>query len=262
MSKATREKRRQEQANGIVPVTAVPPVPLLRLDFGSGPNVREGFEGVDRLPFGGKVKHVVDLAARDPWGMKKRADSPLPFKPWPWPDASVEEAHSSHFVEHLDRFERVHFFNELYRVLAPGGKATIICPNWSSSRAYGDPTHQWPPMGVFWFFYLTRQWRVGVDAECQRCRGAGHPYDAQGHVIPAPCRDCGGKGRIFVPGNAPHTDAEHDPQGYTCDFDWMAVYGVNPEITVRSEDWQRFALSHYIESAHDIHATLTKTPRA
>lgn len=119
---------------------AAEPTPLLKLDFGCGKCQRDGFEGVDCIDFG--QKHVLDLR-----------------QPWPWPANSVEEAHSSHFIEHLDGAERVHFFNELYRVLVPGGKATIIAPHWSNDCAYGDPTHKWPPISNWTFLYLFKQWR-------------------------------------------------------------------------------------------------------
>lgn len=115
----------------------------MKLDFGCGPNKREGFLGVDSRPFDGKVDVVHDLRT-----------------PWPWTDNSVEEANASHFVEHLTANERVHFVNELWRVLIPGGKCQIITPHWASCRAYGDLTHQWPPVSEFWFYYLSREWRA------------------------------------------------------------------------------------------------------
>lgn len=114
----------------------------LRLDLGCGPNKREGFHGVDALAFDGKVDTVMDLR-----------------QTWPWKDGSVDEVHSSHFVEHLTGAERVPFFNEMFRVLRGGAKATIIVPSWTSERAYGDPTHQWPPVTGFSFYYLNKQWR-------------------------------------------------------------------------------------------------------
>ncbi len=112
----------------------------LKLDFGCGKNPREGFEGVDAMDFGQKWK--VDLR-----------------KKWPWPDESVEEAHCSHFVEHLTGPERIHFVNELHRVLKQGAKCQVITPHWCSARAYGDLTHQWPPVSEFWFYYLSKDWR-------------------------------------------------------------------------------------------------------
>lgn len=177
------------------------PVPLLKLDFGSGPNPREGFEGVDRLHFGGKVRHVLDLRKR-----------------WPWPDNSVAEAHSSHFAEHLTAAERCHFVNELYRVLVPDGKCSLIVPHWASCRAYGDPTHQWPPVSEFWFYYLSRAWRAQ---------------------------------------NAPHTDAEHWPEGFACDFEATWGYAFHPEIQLRAQEAQAFAANFYKEAIYDMHASLT-----
>jgi len=71
----------------------------------------------------------------------------------------VEEVHCSHFVEHLTAPERIIFVNELHRILVPDGKATIITPYWASCRAYGDLTHQWPPVSEMWFLYLDKNWR-------------------------------------------------------------------------------------------------------
>jgi SAM-dependent methyltransferase len=116
----------------------------LKVDFGCGPNKREGFVGCDVIKFD-NVDYVFDI------GKEK----------FPFADNSVEEAHASHFVEHLDATERVHFVNELYRVLKPGAKATIIVPHWASCRAYGDLTHKWPPVSEFWFYYLDKGWRAG-----------------------------------------------------------------------------------------------------
>jgi SAM-dependent methyltransferase len=117
------------------------PVPALKLDLGCGKNKREGFLGVDSRDFPG-VDQVVDLRG-----------------PWPWKDSSVDEVHCSHFVEHLTAAERIHFVNELHRVLKPGAPAQIIVPHWNSHRAYGDLTHQWPPVSEMWFFYLNKAWR-------------------------------------------------------------------------------------------------------
>ena len=114
---------------------------LLKLDLGCGKNPCEGFEGVDSRDFGQRYK--LDLT-----------------KTWPWHNGTVNEAHASHFVEHLTGPERVHFVNELYRVLILGGKCQLITPHWASCRAYGDLTHQWPPVSEFWFYYLNKDWRA------------------------------------------------------------------------------------------------------
>ncbi len=175
---------------------------MVKIDLGCGKNKKLGFVGVDQIAFPG-VDVVTDIAD----GL------------WPWEAGEVEEAHASHFVEHLTAQQRVHFYNELWRVLKVGGQATIIVPHWCSNRAYGDPTHQWPPVSEMSFFYLDRKWRAE---------------------------------------NAPHTDAEHWPQGYRCNFTTTWGYGIHPAIQVRNQEFQQFAISFYKEAAQDLHATLTK----
>lgn len=128
----------------------------IRLDLGCGPNKNQAgdWTGVDRMKFP-CVDVVLDLAQR----MVDPDTGLVEFKAWPWADNSVDEVHSSHFVEHLEPDERIHFVNEIYRILKPGGKALLIAPYWSSQRAYGDLTHKWPPIAAFWFFYLSAEWR-------------------------------------------------------------------------------------------------------
>ena len=181
----------------------------MKLDLGCGNNKKEGFIGVDTIKFD-KVDIVADLRQK-----------------WQWEDNSVEEVHASHFVEHLDQMERCHFANELYRVLIPGGKATIIVPHWASCRAYGDPTHRWTPISEFWFFYLSKEWRMGNTE----------------------------KGLMA---NAPHTDAQWLPGGFNCDFDATWGYSMNPALASRNQEYQTFAMSWYKEACLDIMATLTK----
>lgn len=185
------------------PVVEVVSTPTLKLDFGCGPHPREGFEGVDQFQFDNKVKYVMDVKTT----------------PWPWADNSVAEAHASHFVEHLTGMERVKFVNELYRVLVPGGQCQIIVPHWASCRAYGDPTHQWPPVSEFWFYYLSKVWRES---------------------------------------NTPHDDIKYNPDGFNCDFSATWGYSLNPNLANRNQEYQQFAMSNYKEACSDLIATLTK----
>lgn len=174
----------------------------LKLDFGCGPHKSEGFQGVDAIAFDG-VDHVVDL---------RRA-------PWPWKDGTVEEARASHFVEHLTAMERIVFVNELYRILVPGGSCQIVTPHWASSRAYGDPTHQWPPVSEFWFYYLSQEWRTT---------------------------------------NAPHTDKKHLAGGYACDFEATWGYSLRPDLNLMHDERRQFAVQNYKEAVLDMAATLKK----
>jgi hypothetical protein len=150
----------------------------LKLDLGCGKNKQLGFTGVDVIKFDG-VDEVLDLA-----------------KPWPWKNDSVSEVHSSHFLEHLTGEQRILFFNELYRVLVKDAKATIITPHWRSGRAYGDLTHQWPPVVEFFWYYLDKNWRaanaphVGLNCDfaCTWGYSLAHPWnlknqEAQGFAL-------------------------------------------------------------------------------
>lgn len=147
--------------------TKLKPVEPLKLDLGCGPNPREGFIGVDVLPFDGKVGKVFDLRK----------------SPWPWASGSVDEVHSSHFLEHLTGAERVPFFNELYRVMKKDAKASIVTPHWSSGRAYGDVTHQWPPVVEMFWYYLDKGWRAAnaphVGLDCDFLATWGYSIDPQ-----------------------------------------------------------------------------------
>jgi SAM-dependent methyltransferase len=213
------QRRMEEEARAL---EAQAQSPAIKLDLGCGSNKREGFLGVDRRKFDG-VDAVADLSRPGKWRFSEQhiGGLELPLdggNGFIIPDSSIAEAHCSHFLEHLTGPQRVQFMNELYRVLRPGGTAMIITPYWCSSRAYGDFTHQWPPVGEMFFFYLNRDWRMK---------------------------------------NAPDNDAQWNPDGYTCDFDWSYGYGMSAEIMTRSAQSQQFALANYKEAAQDLHATLT-----
>lgn len=105
----------------------------VRVDLACGQTPREGFTGYDlHAPETDRVKRL-DL---------------LRF-PWPLADASVDELHCSHFIEHIPMAETADgqdlllaFFDECFRVLKPGGTMTVIWPSLKSVRAFQDPTHR------------------------------------------------------------------------------------------------------------------------
>ncbi len=147
---------------------------MLKLDLACGKNkCGPDWTGVDAIAFPG-VDTVMNLAQRahDVWCRTTThperpcdcsayaRDLAPRFVPWPWADDSVDEVHCSHFVEHLDADERIHFANQLWRVLKPTGTARIVTPYGFSDRAFGDLTHKWPPVHVFWHMYLNAEWRA------------------------------------------------------------------------------------------------------
>lgn len=56
------------------------------------------------------------------------------------PSNSVGVLRAYHLIEHLE--DTIHFFNEAYRVLAPGGFLLLEVPSTSGLGAFSDPTHK------------------------------------------------------------------------------------------------------------------------
>ena len=176
----------------------------VKLNLGSGPSKMDGFISVDSIKFD-KVGVVHDLRVA----------------PWPFEDNSVSEAVSSHFLEHLtnlnDKWERVTFFNELWRVMVPDGKLLLILPHWCSNRYYGDPTHK-EPFSEMAVYYLDPEWRAG---------------------------------------NAPHTDIKWNPNGYKCHWTCGWDYTLHPEMNGRNAEYIQHAAKFWKEVCQDLIITMT-----
>ena len=133
---------------------------VLKLSLACGDNKPEGFKGVDIV----KTKsadYVFDLL-KFPW--KQIASN------------SVDEIECSNFVEHIPHGDSYNdpfyqFFDEIYRILKPAefdpnnpniplkGFARIVCPYYSSMRAWQDPTHH-RAISEASFLYTNKQWRL------------------------------------------------------------------------------------------------------
>src|SRR5690349_21817072 len=132
----------------------------LKLSLASGGHVPEGFKGVDIVKVDG-VEYKQDLL-KFPWSQ--------------FTDNSVDEIECSNFVEHIPHGDSFNdpfyqFFDEIHRILKPAtfdpsnpnipltGFARIVCPYYSSMRAWQDPTHQ-RAISEASFLYLNKQWRI------------------------------------------------------------------------------------------------------
>jgi SAM-dependent methyltransferase len=94
--------------------------PVLRLDLGCGWVKEPGYVGLDDLRGVGGLEGQSPSEERGPdVFLDLNADR------WPFPDGSVAEVRSRHFLEHslLD-----HVFGESHRVLRPGGSFVAIVP--------------------------------------------------------------------------------------------------------------------------------------
>lgn len=58
----------------------------------------------------------------------------------PLPDACVQHIHSNQTLEHI--YNIIGLFNDMWRVLIPGGTMHHAVPHWQSVHAWGDPTHR------------------------------------------------------------------------------------------------------------------------
>ena len=95
----------------------------MKLNLGAHDRSVDGFASVDCIP---PADIVADLS-----------------KPWPWDDSSIDEVIAFDVIEHVE--DKIHFMNELWRVLRPGAKARIETPNAAhGSGFFQDPTHKSP----------------------------------------------------------------------------------------------------------------------
>ena len=119
----------------------------MRLNLGCGDTKLEGFVGVDCVP---PADQMVDLTGG-----------------WPWPDSSVEEVIARDVFEHLP--SKRNTMNELYRVLKPGGIATLQIPHATD----GDGGHCDLTHCSFWTTSDFEYYTPGV-AERERFRNSSY----------------------------------------------------------------------------------------
>jgi hypothetical protein len=181
----------------------------IKLDIGCGPNKANDHIGMDAIAFPGVDIH-----------------HDLRVTPWPLADNSVASSNCSHVLEHLtnfnDKWERVRFFNELWRVTVPvklnsagipeEGFCRLTIPHWASNRYYGDPTHK-EPFGEMAVCYLDPEWRKQ---------------------------------------NAPHSDAEYNPDGYNCHWACTYDYTLHQGLVGRNQEYVQFAVNYFKEACQDL----------
>ena len=119
-------------------------LPDAHLDLGCGkaprnPYGRSRLAGVDRR------------ALRGDDGIEIRA-ADLSLEPIPWPDASFGSVSAFDFIEHVPRLlpradgqgtrsPFIELMNEIWRVLAAGGRLWAVTPAYPAAEAFQDPTH-------------------------------------------------------------------------------------------------------------------------
>lgn len=121
----------------------------MKLNLGCSDRPIDGFIGVD-IATGICVEQIADLS-----------------QPWPWADSSVEEVRAHDVIEHIA--DRIHFMNELHRVMKPGARAIIEVPNASKGSGFAqDPTHK-----SAWAMNSFQYFRAGSFAHRRLSRAYG-----------------------------------------------------------------------------------------
>jgi hypothetical protein len=148
-----------------------------------------------RLNIGSADRHMPGYISAD---IFRPDNAPADFQladlagPWPWDTSSVDEVQAHDIAEHIgdcrhDDFQcctlcdeepgsahrhplgRIHFLNELHRVLKHGSRATIVVP--SAAKGVGfitDPTHVTP-----WCFSLFKYFEYGSFAHTRLSKASG-----------------------------------------------------------------------------------------
>ena len=80
-------------------------------------------------------------------------------KKWPEVSNSVDSVEIVNILTFYEPDERIHFVNELFRVMKKDAKAHIVQPHWASARANGDLAFKYPPVAETWFHHLNEEWR-------------------------------------------------------------------------------------------------------
>ena len=95
----------------------------MKLNIGAGHDIYDGWINHDIAALPGiDVVHDLNLT------------------PWPWNDESMDEVVAYDVIEHLDDFIKI--MEELWRVMAVGGRAKIRVPYMGSWSFAADPTHR------------------------------------------------------------------------------------------------------------------------
>lgn len=92
----------------------------MRLNLGCSDRPTPGWVNVDIVP---PCDQVADLSLT-----------------WPWEDSTVDAVLAEDIIEHIA--DKIHFMNELWRVMKPGAVVTIVTPEATGPGYWQDPTHK------------------------------------------------------------------------------------------------------------------------
>lgn len=130
----------------------------MKLNIGAGKQTWNGFFCVDAVQHP-KASRDLDLVHAFEF------DGDTLVNPLPLDDGCADELHNYHFIEHVYRWESPALVREFHRLLKPGGRLVIECPDIEKCARnmlkgakdqmcmwgfYGDPRHMDPFMCHRW----------------------------------------------------------------------------------------------------------------
>ena len=206
---------------------AIVTAPELKIDLGCGRQKRDGFVGVDIRAYDG-VDVVVDLA-RDRW---------------PWDDNSVTEAYASHIVEHLDD-HAVELRQTTRELVVDGERVTVVTH--AELVRHHERCH----------FFNELHRVLKPSAKCLVITphwASNRAYGDPTHVWAPVSEFC----FYYLSAEWRKTEAPHCEPLFSCNFQAQWGYNPHPDLLVRAQDVQLYALANFKEAALDMVATLTK----
>lgn len=149
------------------------PLPDRHLDLGCGLEPRN--------PYARGELHGIDVRPRPTGGEVIHAVADLTLQPIPYADGFFGSVSAFDFLEHVPRllvtadgkatlFPFIRLMDEIWRVLAPGGRLYAVTPCFPSQAAFQDPTH------VNFISVLTHEYFCGLEPQ-------GRMYGFKGHFL-------------------------------------------------------------------------------
>lgn len=129
------------------------------------------YQGI-RLDIGcGENKQAADWVGMDARNLKGvDIVHDLEIFPWPLPDECCLTIVGSHIIEHIKPWLTIPLFNELWRVMKPGGQLALSTPYAGSPGYWQDPTHcngfneatfqYFDPDYPLWGIYKPKPWKL------------------------------------------------------------------------------------------------------
>jgi len=151
----------------------MPAIPDRHLDLGCG--------SAPRNPYGRRELCGVDILQLESTAHIEFRRANVVLEPIPFPDSHFGSVSAYDFIEHVPRvlptadgratcFPFVRLMDEIWRVLAPGGRLYSVTPAFPGPEAFQDPTHV--------NFITDKTWRYFCsDAPMARCYGYAGQFE-------------------------------------------------------------------------------------